>query len=313
MSFFRYIGRFLFISLTVIFLFFLGIREYYLLIAQESLKVQVNKLMTIKDTPQVYQRCMGMNSGLDTRDQDIVRLQLRFLNDQDYVLEAACFGYDFAPELIDSASLPKDVYKRPGSSGVVLVDGAWELSLYYAPKLPMSLKMPQFMLSRTASLMMENSIWVDHLTEEPDYQTPAATCAGFGYHCCDLAVTQGTGESRPATDCVESCFAECLSRPVVLSFTAQGYDQYTRILNLPKNQLAQFYFQTSNESDGLSDAVISFGDGQSWTGKQTEEPIIHAYTCDAPECAFIAELKLVDQSGSESVPSNISKINVIIK
>lgn len=319
MSFFKYVLRSFLVILILAVIVFIGLREYYLLMAKEIIKSDLARLAATTNTPQLFQRCLRQAGDLADSQQEIVRLQLRFINDQDYNLESVCPGFGFSPDLIGSGSLPGGVRKKPGSSGLILASGAWQLGLQYLPEELVSLPLPKWLIgwltNRTTYVFVENKNQVDKLDQEPDFSTPESSCVGYGYHCCDQVTEIGAGENRTATDCVDNCFASCVHRPVILSFSALGgeFDQYARILRIRSGENVEFFYQIADSGKAPVSAEIKFGDGQTWQDQSDQEGANHIYTCAVSECVYQATLSLTDADGTTSVVNPISALQIIVK
>lgn len=319
MSFFKYIWRSFLVLLILGIAIFIGLREYYLFIAKEIIKNDLTKLANTANTPQIFQLCLGQAGALVDSQQEIVKLQLRFINDRDYNLESVCAGFEFSPELIDSGSLPAGVRKKPGSSGLVLASGAWQLGLQYLPEKLTSLPLPKWLLNwlktRTVFIFVENKRQVDTLTQAPDLETPTTNCVGYGYSCCDQVTQMGLGESRPATDCVDSCFSSCAQRPTILSFSVLGgqFDQYARTLHVKSGEKVDFFYQVADFGVAPINAEIKFGDGKIWQDQSDQDSTSHTYTCDVSECVYQATLTLTDAKSVSSVINPISNLQVVVE
>lgn len=313
MQFFKYLFKIFVIVLVFLLAVFFVSREYFLSRASNQLEKNLSQLLALKSTNATYQQCLELAGDLNKNSEEaLFTLQLRFIDNKNYQLELVCQGFEFSPQLIATHTLPTGVTKLAGSSGFMLADGAWAINLLYQPTIIADLPLPKILTNRTKTFLVEDSKVVDKLTKEPAISTPTTLCAGYGFSCCDPIATLGQGETRPAADCRDYCYQTCLSRPMVLSFSAADYDQYAKRLTLSRNTPAQFFFSLSQQNGGQITVKIDFGDGQTWQGDQTQESVNHTYSCQTSSCQYQAKISLVDKTGVESQDSSVNTITVLI-
>jgi len=311
MEFLRLLFK-LFVGLSLVCLLsYLGVREYVLLQASQDLEKKVLSLVGSELTQTSYRRCLELGTGFDRGGESLVTPQLRFISDREYVLENLCAGFEFSPIVLGNYTLPMGVVKKPGSSGVVLASGAYSLSLLFRPEWLESVPLPEFLLSREKTLFFEDKRVVEKLSQETDNVRPATLCAGYGFECCDQVTAVGQGDSLPATDCSEGCFERCVPKPLVLSFSAKGYDQYSRSLSISRNGQAEFFFTASAKPKTV--VGLDFGDGQSWQGDLSTQTVNHTYDCSLSICEYIANITLTDPQGLSSYQNQLSSITVTVE
>lgn len=297
---------------------FLAAREILLHLGTSSLTSSLKELGTMANSDFFGGECAG-RGGQDNISEydDAVRYQLRFLSSTDYVLEAVCSQFSLTPITINRRALPMFVSKNVGSSGFVWSDlssDSVELIVFddLAEKISKYVNHDaDFLLKKKAVVVASKDIQVQD-SAPPDISGPATSCQGYGYQCCEQSSQIGVGgKMTGATDCSDSCFASCASRPRVLAFNSNPFfDSKTRAITLDSTTTVDFmYIAESEEKQGLI-GVVDFGDGQQVNVSGAQGSVSHIYSCQKVNCSYIASIKLLDKWGVESLPTPISKIKV---
>lgn len=301
---------------------FLITREVLLRFSISSLRHDLVALQEAEARGLYVAECAS-RGGQALADKPPVRYQLRFSSDNEYVLEAVCSQVRFDPILIDTGTLPPWTTKAPGQSGFVweelrrtgvqvVVFGELAQGLErILPKSPVGLGF----LTRSKFLVVDNRQIMTASQAELDWRHgPQTVCAGYGYACCDRVTQAGVGEQLVGLeDCPEHCFAECINRPTLLSFSSQPFfDPATRTVAISSGAQVEFaYVAQADDLDSLV-ARIDYGDGQ-WielTDNQTQ--VTHVYECDRAECQYQVAITLIDDKGVESIVSPLSQLTVVV-
>ena len=320
MRFLRYTIIFALLITLGIVAVFLGYQELVLFQARNHLMNEITSITKNNAARDYYQYCESLGAQTPDEAGRIVSTQLRFISSTEYVIEALCYLYEFAPYEIRTGSLPLFATKKPGGSGVVLVgEGSWKIELQAIPTevtaIFEEIDSPKIanILFRTKSIFFEDGRLATALTYEPDSIVPATVCAGYGYTCCDPVQSLGLGDQRPATDCRDDCFASCQQRPMVLSFNAEpNYDRYQRSIQTNSEESILFSFVIGTLLPEQSVVSIDFGDGSNWSGTALETTSSHAYYCGQTQCQYRATIGVLDAYGTESAQTAATEITVIV-
>lgn len=280
--------------------FFL-VREGLLIMAEQQLEKDIRFLQTTNTWSSAGENCQ-LKTGLPAD-----RLQLRFLNPREYVLEVACGEIAYVP-WSELKSLPWQVTKTTGSAGFVL---------------PIT--------SREASGEITLHLWGEDKVfqvDGMDFRTRwgktdlisdslVSSCTAHGLICCDLVheIGEGNSFSRAVNDCQDSCYTQCLRRPNLLFFeTDPALDAQTRAVVLSKQNtfvLFNYTFET-NEAD-LQTVTLDFGDGTQETFSSPIGKATKTYDCQAEECRFTARISAVDTRGVPSPDLRINQLEIIVR
>jgi hypothetical protein len=226
--------------------------------------------------------------------------QIRFTNDTEYVVELVCRGFRLDPINVSEGKLPPFVKKVPGTGGLI-----WGQQ-------PSGVVLEVF--GRQQTVLVDNEQL--NYSYEPNIYTgvtPITTCQGFGYSCCSPETTEGQGESyQGVSDCPRTCYAQCKSRPVVLSFTAEPYmDAERRTVQAAKNEPVTFNYVLSGQAP-LTGTIV-FGDGQSAPLTAQTGTVSHAYTCAAASCQFTAQLQVLDKVQTPAAATPLTKMQITVQ
>ncbi|KUK79565.1 MAG: hypothetical protein XD95_0298 [Microgenomates bacterium 39_7] len=310
--------------------FLLIFREVVLYMTTYQVKQSLIQVRDL-DKRQAYStECLSKGSDRDQNGR-VHHTQLRFIDENSYVLEAICNQMDHAPVEILTETLPPFAQRQLGKSG-----WRWdeESGINFV------------VLNRVGSVsIIDREIVTSRQAAVIDGSLgPPGACVSYGYQCCDVNMQMGRGELvSSALDCPKGCYQNCEDRPLILSFNTQPYyNKITRTLQLTKQQPVTFSFVVSpnqdivfigfedsddpvqkvlsaievifgrQEEEELVEVTIDFGDGQteSFTGLRGQ--VEHRYDCAGGSCTYDATIRVVKEGGIESYsgPQNVIQIQV---
>lgn len=227
----------------------------------------------------------------------VTGLQLRFINNREYVLELICNGLQFDPIVIERKTLPFLVQKQAGPGGIIWGNdlSAITLGVY----------------GRTQSIGVDKKEIVSSMKPLTAGVSPQTTCQGRGFSCCNADTQFGTGLLQSeVNDCPRSCFASCLPRPVVLSFTTDPVLDPRRTITIPPNQTVGFAYVISNDGGKPVTVTLDFGDGQTETSDNLVHKTEHLYICNTGVCNYQVHLTVKTEDQIDSVPNEVSQLTV---
>lgn len=306
---------FLFVVLGMV-VFFAG-REGLLFWGVSSVEHSLGDLQKIAASDRYIQECQRRGGQDLVSSDESVRYQLRFLSSTEYVLEAVCSQFSLSPILIDRRTLPQLVSKAVGSSGFIWRDGITNsIELVVFGELEQQLQEyakfdTSFLTRKKAVVVADRTVMVQAST--PTAQDgPVTSCQGYGYQCCDAVAQIGTGDQIVGLQgCEQTCYAACVSRPVILSFNSNPFfDVRTRVLSIPSGGIVEFlYVADGGDSETLT-ANIDFGDGKQAQLEGNQNSTSHTYTCAKAMCTYQAKIRMIDRWGVESTDTAVNTITV---
>lgn len=268
--------------------------------------------------PQYLKQCQR-EVGSDINVAITPEPQIRFTSDTEYLAEILCDGFSSDPIIVERYTLPIFVSKVPGSSGIKLGAEKSGVTLTVFAKELAFLKsligfLPDF-LTIEKQVILENGVISMRSKETELGDSPVATCAGYGFYCCNAQTELGVGEKlEGATGCSESCFSTCTRRPILLSFNTQPIlDPRTRTVSVPADLTITWSYVADAGQDPSLTAWIDFGDGEHAELQGESGTTTHAYTCSRSECRYEVAISLTDAWGVNSVPLPISTMNIVVK
>jgi hypothetical protein len=298
--------RFLFSSVVVIGIcvavFALGAREVLLYVGVSKIKSSLSVLHRVsRDNLQFARQCRE-KGGVSISADTIGGLQLRFLNSREYVLEVVCAQFQSDPIIIIKESLPFLVKKNSGSSGIIWGKdrSAVELNVF----------------GRKSIVGVENEEIKDYAAGSISLGiSPATSCEGYGFMCCQAETFSGVGQSfSGVTDCPRGCFTKCLPRPIILSLATDPFpDDRTRTVFALAGQPITFSYVASYDVLDKRDTVtvtIDFGDGQQENFDRLNSRTTHQYTCPQGTCSFNVKISAKTSSGVESAVTATTHLTV---
>lgn len=298
----------------------------------------LKSLKQIESKGQFVNECLSRGST-PVEGEDILVLQLRFISDTEYVIEAICNQFTLNPILIDEVKLYPMVKKLPGESGIIWGD--------YLSGVHLSALGRQGVVYVEDRIMHNSYREIIGLNFEID---PVASCGGYGFKCCQDGFEQGVGDQLVGvTDCPKTCYSSCQERPVVLSFNSQPFfDTKTRQVTIFSGQTIVFSYVVSDtqvdyfgvddveKSDAFTYTVLSlvekvlekeekkqlieealvvvdFGDGRQEVVPELQGSVNHAYTCNKASCRYKVTAKARNSLGVESADNLINVIEVVVR
>lgn len=310
----KYLLFFLITGLALVCIGFVVSQRVLLLVGEKQLTQSLKSLMAASRQQIYYNQCQQLNRQYGLESNSTI-FQLRFINDQEYLLETVCQALPDRPNEIGRGKLPDLLSKIPGSSGFILNQETTQVRLQVLrevvdqlaavmPWLESGLR-PEVVITVSDSQIIDSSDLLNVLGPNTD-------CAGFGFKCCAEVIEKGSGQQITAQDCSGRCFASCQSLPAVLAFTAApGFDQFSRSIDVTSGQQVEFW-TVSNADENLLQ-VINFGDGNSHRDQSQIQPVIHQYSCLTNICEYNAEVQLEDENGVKSIVSPVSTIKVTVR
>lgn len=313
----------------------LAARELVLFISLRKVKDSLELVKEISEGQTKATDCMGRGSVSDNEGL-FHQTQLRFVSDNEYVIEVVCNQFPLSPIKVTSDSLFTLVKKEKGHSGII-----WGVE---NPGIQL------FLLGRAGAVFAENG--EVRLQVEPHqdgfHSGPISECVSFGYYCCNASSQSGVGDYKKGVlDCPKACYESCEDRPLVLKFLTQPYyDQLTHQLKINSgtevtfnytvslsqgdafstsslsedaNILEQIVYQTSHlfnpsqSQDQQAEVIIDFGDGESSILRDLQGKATHVYTCNKTRCEYQAQLTAVNGQGVKSIQDLASSIKIVVK
>ncbi len=310
-------------------------REVLLYLGLQQVKNAVRKVQMIDEERQYSAECMAKGSVSDEFNM-VHHSQVRFLDDRRYVVEVVCNRFERSPILVEEEELVPLVKKEVGHSGLALgLDEAINLTIF----------------GRTGSVIAtEENYTTSELTSATDIAVgagPRSECQSFGYKCCDNKYQSGSTEKIDnVTDCTESCYSECLDRPLVLSFATEPHPvSLTRQLEVSsgqqisfnylvspdqkesfsvgkqtyENKLEELVYQVSSLIEGSQNnqetvqVTLDYGDGQQGISESLQGDFTHAYTCTSAPCEYMAKLSVINAQGVASYDDIQAQMKIIVK
>jgi len=274
-------------------------REVVLVAAVGQLKDIISQGQTVARNPGRYHRNCREKGILDSSQAGVRLVQLRFLSDRQYQLEAICEQFSLEPIVIEQGEFPLQVRKVPGSSGLVFGQARGKVAVE--------------LWGRSREVLVEANEVVEVFSRQelPGIQ-PLSSCGGYGYQCCQSEVSIGTGSQwTEAVDCPQTCFSTCQPRPVILTFqTDPPMDSVNRTLQITSGQVVEFsYLLDITEELGLR-VKLDYGDGQSAQLGQSQDTSRHIYDCNLPECNYTANLTVSEFTGVTSASTPLSQVTI---
>lgn len=296
--------RFLFLSAVLVGVgaVILGLlaREMLLVWGVSVVRSNMSSVRTIAANPQKYSsECLQKGAQPDENLSLIDSLQLRFVSDTEFVVEVVCRQFRLDPIRVTEGTLPPFVQKTAGSSGLFWGEASSAVELNA--------------LGRKRTVLVENrKLFYDQPGIVRLGEGPTTVCAGYGFECCAAETAQGIGDQLSGvTDCPRTCFSQCVSRPVVLSFSSDPYvDLQTRVAEATAGQAVTFSY-VADFADAVDPVVtIEFGDGQREQLTADTGSASHTYTCTQDVCEYPVAISITDAEGRTSAELPVTKITL---
>ena len=314
----RFFLKFTVIMMVLAVSVFLLAREALLLSASHTLKGSLSELVLISNRGSYASSCRAKGIT-DYVGSSHPVLQLRFISDTEYVLEVNCVENSVEPVLLMQKTLPPFVQKKQGGSGFTLEQQRSAVELVAFQEIEDLIDSWLFFdadfIARSVSITAEAGEVIDASTPFDYENGPITSCSGYGYFCCDAVSQKGVGDSITGlTGCAGSCYSHWVSRPLVLSFTTSPFFEFTtRTLAIRKGEAVEFSYVSDPGSGNTVRVTIDFGDGESEVLQTETGTAVHTYRCAAANCEYTATVRLVDNWGVESSPTEVSKVTIRVQ
>ncbi len=297
----RVIFTTLFFFLAVSALVFFTLREGLLLYASSQLSSDYSKLRSLAGNTGEYQdRCQNRSGEL--AGGGVSQVQLRFIDDKEYVIEVLCNRFELTPITADENILPWSVKKLAGNTGFV-----WQKN---SKTMRGGVRLEIWGRERAFGPGL-NSISADAVDTAAFDVGPLSSCEGYGYACCNQDTEEGTGELYSAVlDCPQNCYATCEKLPIILSLNTDPYlTPETRTVSIASDQSVTFQWVVELPTDtGVIE--IDYGDGSSEEVAASTEQTQHTYTCSRSRCRYEVQIQATDAAGRRSAQTPITQLVV---
>lgn len=329
-----------FFILILSFLVGLITREILLSTGLRQLKSDVRYLSKLQSSGDFVRDCLEYG-GAFTDDGILVRNQLRFISDREYVIESVCQVSEDIRNVISRKTLPPMVRRGKGQSG--FIQGQYlhglELSIF----------------GRTGIVYEDEETIVSLSKIDVDLSVvlnegPATVCSGYGYTCCESTYQSGQDfQQTDALDCPRSCYSSCSEKPVVLTFNSEpAVSSESRVVFLNSGDFMEFIYTVSDvkgdvfaqdtifgesemelrwddklirilnkyaernlEEDKVSKVTINFGDGMTEELLELNGRVQHTYFCTGrSRCIYNVILQAETKYGVKSSLEGLSRIQV---
>lgn len=319
-------------------------REILLSAGLNQLKGDMKFLAQTSTGGDFFKQCLEYSGGSFVDEGSMVRNQIRFTSDSDYVLESVCKASESVRKVIKNKSLPPLVRRSPGQSGLVQGQSGhgMEISIF----------------GRSGVVYEDENVFFSTTSDVTDLgvvlnEGPATVCSGYGYVCCSDDYQAGQDSFQPnALDCPRSCYSSCVEKPVVLTFNSEpAVEDNTRTVSLNSGDFIEFiytisdikgdvfardnifeenadqlrwdekllnilnkYSQQETNTDEIADIEISFGDGTSEKLLDLHGRTEHTYTCERKSiCIYNVTIQATTKFGISSSLDGVSKIQVQVR
>ncbi len=323
----RFIISLVFVSVGLITVASIGcliVRETLLWQADQAFKDDLHALRKMK-SPTTCQKEFGQNVA---QDNTVIR-QLRFTDSRKYVIELLCPGFPDRPLAQEQRTLGRYVSKLSGAAGIIVYPKVSESLIgivvfqELVHSLPPALQSWLSWISRGELIgLVQGDVTSRPLPKSAITSSasqfgigPVSSCEGYGYSCCDVQTELGMGDSvRDLPSCPTSCFARCLSRPLVASWRSNPMpDWESNVLELPSGGTAEFSYVVADASEASPwTATISFGDGEMMIAKGKDGTVTHSYTCSTGLCDFTATVTVENKNGAQSAKTPLTTLKVAV-
>ena len=297
---------FLITSLLILVVLTAGIglfaREALLLAGGSSIRSGLTILHRLSRDNLQYARQCREKGGVTADIATIGAVQLRFINNREYVIEVICSQFQSDPILVERYSLPPFVAKTPGSSGIIWGNdrSAVELEVF----------------QRKQIIGVENEEIKTFAGGSVNLGlTPVSSCAGYGYKCCQPETESGSGQPYGrASDCPKTCFNSCQPRPIFLSLNSDPFfDEITRTVTVAPGEPVTFSYVASYEQKEPVTILLDFGDGEQQTFTTLSGKAAHQYSCPNGGCTYTVKLSAKAANGIEAAQTPIMQLKVSVQ
>lgn len=279
---------------------FLLAREILMIAGVEKIKSSLSILRNVAVQKSYFEKCREKGTIFIDGD-DPAKIQLRFISNNEYVLEVLCSQFSIDPILLGQEQLPVFVNKVAGNSGIVWGDVRSAIALE--------------IFNRQKKIGVEDRVITTFSADSELGIGPISSCAGYGFSCCKYESEQGFGKQfNDSVDCPKTCFSSCVSRPVVLAFNTQPFlDLQKRSVTIATGEDVKFSFVIDAGSNNLSIVKLDYGDGKTDSFYVDKHTSTHTYQCSKQECLYRVKLTAEDENGVSTVDLPIANMIVLVK
>ena len=279
---------------------FLLAREILMFMGVSKVKSSLSTLRSASVQKSYFTKCKEKGSVFIDGDDPAV-MQLRFVSDNEYVLEVLCSQFSIDPILLERVQLPMFIKKVAGQTGIIWGDTRSGIALEAFKK--------------QRSIGVEDRVITSFSTDSELGVGPITSCAGYGFSCCRYESEQGSGEQFSGSlDCPKTCFSSCEDRPIILSFNTQPFlNLKDRSVTINNGESITFSFVIDY---GLTDSVaveVNYGDGQVDSFYKDSQTFTHDYQCSKKECSYSVKLSAKNSQGISAVDLPIMNMLVLVK
>lgn len=312
------ISAFLFFAVISLGGFFLT-RELLLFWGKSNIRNSLKSLNLARTAGSYTAQCLDLGANIVTGEQ-IATYQIRFISSSEYRVEVVCEGFLYEPIVISQETLPNFVTKVPGTSGLFSSptrQSGIDLTVFSEEikKLTESTGFDFSLLSRHEPIIVENGVIIADVDIPLTVGSgPVTICQGYGYECCNEISHFGVGDKITGlTDCQQSCYSSCATRPVLLTFnTNPVLDPATRTVQVTSGSPVEFTFVADFGKATSISGILDFGDGTKAPVSGLAGQTAHTYECASARCSYTAKITLEDNWGVKSADVALSKITIVV-
>jgi hypothetical protein len=310
------IKAFLFFAVLIVGGFFI-LRSLMLFWGESTIKNSLKQIVLAEKKGTYGSQCAALGS-VGAGGEKSVSYQLRFISSSEFLTEVVCDGFEYDPILISQGTLPQFVTKVPGTSGftINLEESGIELEAFSLEidRLSKSSGFDFYFLNKTKALIAQNGNLIKNAVVNPNTQGPVTMCSGYGYQCCNEVSHLGTGDKiLGLNDCEQSCYSQCATRPVLLSFnTFPLLDLKTRTITVTSGSPVEFTYVADSGNATSMSGVLDFGDGKKAQLSGLAGQMSHTYLCTRARCEYNVVVILEDNWGVKSANIQTNKLKIIV-
>ncbi len=301
---------------------FFAARETFLSWGTDTIKNSLRELSKAARSGAYIDQCSAKGGESGNFSVTDIKTQLRFTSASEYVMEVICSQFSFDPIVFAQGSLPEYVVRLPGTSGMVyggeragvMLEVFGEIEQLTSDFFGQDLN---WLSKRKAVILDGDQIQVVDASASLQLGSgPVTSCSGYGHACCQFPSELGKGgRIIGLADCPESCYAQCIARPMILAFNANPFfdDAMKRTVRVRENATVEFSVVSNAPPNAGMRAIFEFGDGQNAELSDLETPVSHVYSCPVESCEYVANVRLIDAKGTESAESSVSYMTVLVE
>lgn len=285
-----------------VFVYFFG-GTIFLMVGTYNFRQQVEQLPLYSRNIADYAQ-MCQHSPQSSENSTPLGFEIRFLDDQRYVVEVICTLIENSPIEIKSGSLPPLIAKMPGSAGFFYPLEQKELVTSALRLKSINKELGMALIGDTVS--------VGDSIQPVIGGFPKGECASFGYFCCGEGseVGQGVALTQVVTNCANRCFPVCKQVPFVELFNSDpAFAPNSREVVMTGPTL-DVIFNYGISPKTIKNVHIDFGDGSVQESIYADGIFTHTYSCPGP-CRLVVKLSATDAVGTPSIETDESKIYII--